>query len=323
MLAFFALPLAPGQERKEQRPLEEPLPSTIKVDVDLVSVLCAVRDKRNALIGNMTKDDFTLFEDGKQQTIKYFSRETDLPLTIGLLIDVSVSQGRLIEDERHAGHQFLTQVLRKKDMAFLISFGAEAELLQDFTNSSTLLREGLGKLRVNAQVGGMHPGPVPSANRPHGTILYDAAYLAAAEQLRKEVGRKVIILITDGVDQGSRTTVQGAIEAAQRSDVIIYSIEYVDPGFYYGRGGLGMPSDSSLRRMSEETGGRLYRVDRRHTLKDVFDELQQEMRSQYSLAYQSTNSERRGEFRRIEIRAGDKNLKVQARRGYYATAGAP
>jgi VWFA-related protein len=309
--------LAAAQQQPKPQPPGEEL-AAIKVDVDLVNILCSVRDKRGGLIGSLTKDDFTLYEDGKQQTIKYFVKETDLPLTIGLLIDVSVSQGRLIEDERRAGLQFFSQVLRKKDMAFLIGFGAESELLQDYTNSKTLLREGLDRLRVDAQMTGLHPGPVPTAVRPHGTVMFDAVYLAANERLQKEVGRKAMVLITDGVDQGSRTSRQGGIDAALRADAIIYSIEYVDPGFYYGHGMA--PSNSDLKRLSEETGGRLLRVDRKHNLQDVFDEIQADMRSQYALAYTSTNAGKHGEFRKIEIKTREKDQKVQARKGYFATA---
>ena len=144
---------------------------TIKVDVDLVNVLCTVRGKNNALIGNLDKGDFHLFEDGKEQEIKYFTRETDLPLTIGLLVDVSGSQERLIDTEHRAASQFFRSVLRPKDLAFLISFGKDSELLQDSTNSAKLLEEGLKGLRLNAPVGGLHPGPVPTQQNQAGTVL--------------------------------------------------------------------------------------------------------------------------------------------------------
>src|SRR5438309_2573717 len=215
---------------------DQDLPATIKVDVDIVNVLASVRDKRGGLVANLEKQDFTILEDGKPQTIKYFSKETDLPLTIGLLVDVSGSQRNLIDIERNAASQFFSQVLRKKDEAFLISFGEESELLQDYTNSTRLLTEGLNQLRVSSGVGGLHPGPVPTAGGPRGTVLYDAVYLAANEKLKTEVGRKVIVIITDGVDQGSRLTINQAIEAAQKADAVIYSIDYSDPGAY----GFGM-----------------------------------------------------------------------------------
>src|ERR1017187_557695 len=234
LLCVFSLASAlfaqtPPQQAK---PVDE-LPSlSIKVDVDVVSVLASVRDKKGALIPNLAKEDFTILEDGKPQPIKYFTRETDLPLTIGLLIDVSGSQRNLIQIERDAASQFFSQVLRKKDEAFLLAFGEEAELLQDYTNSAKLLTSAMRDLRVSSGVGGLGPGPVPTAGGPRGTVLYDAVYLAASEKLRTEVGRKVIVVITDGVDEGSRLPISEALMAAQKADAVIYSIEYEDPGFY-------------------------------------------------------------------------------------------
>jgi VWFA-related protein len=293
---------------------------TIKVDVDVVNILFTVRDSHNGLVGNLEKNDFTLFEDNKQQDIKYFNRETDLPLTIGLLVDVSASQGNLIDIEKNAASQFFGHVLRKQDLAFLISFGSDAELLQDYTSSPSLLRHGLDGLQVNSDVGGLQPGPVPTINHPKGTILYDAVYLAAHDQLKGQVGRKVLVLITDGEDQGSSYKIQDAIEAAQRADAIIYGFYYVDRAFYYGNGiSFGGTSDSALKRMAEETGGRVFHIDRRHTLMDAFQELQDEMRSQYAIGYSPTNDAKDGTFRRIDIRPSDKHWKVQARKGYYAS----
>ncbi|MBZ5610379.1 MAG: VWA domain-containing protein [Acidobacteriia bacterium] len=293
---------------------------TIKVDVDVVNVLFNVRDKRGGLVGNLEKGDFTILEDAKQQDIKYFNRETDLPLTIGLLIDVSASQGNLIEIEKNAASQFFGSVLRKQDLAFLISFGADAELLQDYTSSPKLLRSGLDGLKVNSDVGGLHPGPVPTVYHPKGTILYDAVYLAAHDQLKGQVGRKVLVLITDGEDQGSSYKIEQAIEAAQRADAIIYGFYYVDRGFYMQNGiGFGGTSDSALKRMSEETGGRVFHVDRKNTLQDAFRELQDEMRSQYAIGYTPSNATKDGSFRRIDIKTSNKDLKVQARKGYYAS----
>ena len=295
---------------------QDQMPS-IKVDVDLVNILTSVRDKRGGLIPNLQKEDFTILEDGKAQTIKYFTKETDLPLTIGLLVDVSGSQRNLIDIERSAASQFFREVLRKKDLAFLIMFGEENELLQDYTGSARLLTEGLSQLRVSSGVGGIHPGPVPTMGDPRGTVLYDAVFLAADEKLKSEVGRKVIVVITDGVDQGSRMTRNQAIEAAQKSDAVIYSIDYSDPRAYgpFGGGGGG---EGELHKMSDETGGRVYKVDRRHSLDDVFKELQDEMRSQYSMAYTPTNEVKDGGYRHLEVRLANKELKAQARKGYYA-----
>src|SRR6266542_4066751 len=163
LAALLTTMWVPAQRPQAQKPADpEEMTPSIKVDVDVVNVLCSVRNKAGGLVGNLSKDDFTLLEDGKPQTIKYFARETDIPLTIGLLIDISGSQARLIEDERRAAYEFFSQVLRKKDMAFLISFGPECELLQDFTNSPRLLQSALEGLHVSSAVGGLHPGPVPT-----------------------------------------------------------------------------------------------------------------------------------------------------------------
>ena len=316
---LFALGAALLAQTPPQTKPPDDLPS-ITVDVDVVSILASVRDKRGALIANLQKDDFTILEEGKAQTIKYFTKETDLPLTIGLLVDVSGSQRNLIDIERNAASQFFSQVLRKKDEAFLISFGEETELLQDYTGSARLLTRGLNQLQVSSGVGGITPGPVPTMGDPRGTVLYDAIYLAAFEKLKTEVGRKVIVVITDGVDQGSRMTRNQAIEAAQKADAVIYSIEYYDSSAY-GRFGIpfgGSGGEGELRKMSDETGGHVFKVDRSHPLDQVFRELQDEMRSQYSIGYTPTNGLKDGSYRHLDVKLANKDLKAQARKGYYA-----
>jgi VWFA-related protein len=306
--------------RAAQPPQEE---TTIKIDVSIVNVLCSVHNKGNGLVGNLEKKDFQIFEDGKPQEIKYFTREVDLPLTIGLLVDTSKSQERLIETERRAASEFFTKVLRKKDLAFLMQFGAEAELLQDSTNSPKLLVDGLRQLRLSVPVGGLHPGPVPTQQSQAGTILFDAVYLAADEKLKGEVGRKAMVLITDGVDTGSRTTIAKAIESAQKADSIVYSIDYEDRAAYGGGFGTinlgGGGGERDLNRMSTETGGRVFKVDRKNSLDDIFREIQEEMRSQYAIGYTSTNPKKDGGYRKIDLKVAEKDYKVQARKGYYAT----
>jgi len=291
---------------------------SISVDVDVVSILASVRDKRGGLIGNLEKNDFNIIEDGKPQTIKYFTRETDLPLTIGLLIDVSRSQENLIDIERRAASAFFAQVLQKKDEAFLISFGEESELLQDYTTSARLLTDAMKNLQVSSGVGGIGPGPVPTVGQARGTVLYDAIYVASGEKLKGEVGRKVIVVITDGVDEGSKVPIADAIEAAQKADTVIYSIDYSDSGFYGGIFGTIGGGYSALHRMSDETGGHVYQVDSKHSLEAVFKELQDEMRTQYSIGYTPTNDNKDGSYRKLDVRTTDKTLKVQARKGYYA-----
>ena len=324
MRPFIALTLAlaaalPAQT-PQKGPPEEEAPVSIKVDVDVVSILASVRDKRGGLVANLEKNDFAVLEDGKPQTIKYFTRETDLPLTIGLLIDVSRSQENLIDIERSAASAFFSQVLRPKDEAFLISFGEESELLQDYTNNARLLTSAMRDLRVSSGVGGFGPGPVPTVGQPRGTVLYDAVYVASEDKLKSEVGRKVIVVITDGVDEGSKLTENDAIMAAQKADTVIYSIEYSDPRFYGGGFGISLGSSGGgvLRKMSDETGGHAYRVDRTNSLDKIFNALQEEMRSQYLIGYTPLNEAKDGSYRKLEIKMTNKDYKAQARKGYYA-----
>ncbi len=323
-VALLAVPVALLQLQAQQpsRPsaqADADLDAPIKVDVDLVNLYFAVRSKQNSLVNSLGQSDFDLAEDNVKQTIKYFARETDLPLTIGLLIDVSNSQRNLIEIERRAGSSFFSSVLKKKDVAFLISFGADSELLQDLTGSPRLLQEGLDHLKLNGGFSGTTSGPVPTLNKGRGTVMYDAVYLASNDMLAHEAGRKAIILITDGEDEGSKLSEKAAIEAAQRSDAIIYGILYVDRQFYGGFGGAGYSGESTLKHMAEETGGRVFTVDRKNSLDNIFDQIQQEMRTQYAIGYTPTNSKKDGSFRKIDLKAAGKDLKVQVRKGYYAT----
>jgi VWFA-related protein len=300
----------------------------IRVNVELVNILFTVKTKKGGqLIPNLEKQNFKVYEDGKQQTIQRFSRETDLPLTLGLLIDISASQERLIDIERQAASQFFSSVIRKKDEAFLISFGKSTDLLQDYTSSPRQLSAALRDLQGDGQppmvgrgpIPNVNTGPVPTIGNAKGTLMFDAVYLAANEKLKSEVGRKAMILITDGGDQGSTYNVRNAIEAAQRADAIIYSIYYVDRGFYYAAGMYSSGGEGDLRKMSEETGGHVFTVSEKHPLSEIFNQIQEELRNQYSLGYESTNSKRDNTFRRIEIKTDNKDYRVQARNGYYAT----
>jgi len=304
-------------DAQQSQKVEDDIGEPIKVDVDVVNLYCAVRNKQNALISSLEKGDFTLAEDGTSQNIKYFTRETDLPLTIGLLVDVSNSQRNLIEIERRAANSFFSSVLKKKDVGFLISFGADSDLLQDITGSPRVLQDGLNRMKLNGGFSGINSGPVPTMSHPRGTVLYDAVFAASNEMLAKEVGRKALVLITDGEDEGSTETMKAAIEAAQKADAIIYGILYVDRQFYGGFGG-GYSGESVLKQMSEETGGRLFRVDRKDTLESIFDQIQQEMRTQYAIGYTPTNGKKDGTFRKIDLRTANKDQKVQVRKGYYA-----
>ena len=324
----------PASAQKTPPPPETP-GATIKVEVSVVNVLCTVRDGKGRLVSNLDKADFAIREDGKPQKIVYFSQETKLPLTLGLLVDSSVSQQRIIAEEQRAGGAFLQQVLDQQDAAFLITFDVNIELLQDITGSVDFLRQALEHIQVEGSGGPPSlptrggypapmpiptPGPVPTSRGGGGTRLYDAVYLAASDVLQKEAGRKAVILISDGQEQGSKMSRKEAIEAAQRSDVIVYAILFVDRNFY-GMGGGGYFGESILKEMAEETGGRLFRADNDKELSAAFEQISNELRSQYSLGYSPTNPARDGSYRRIEVKALPRGLRVQTRKGYYAPEG--
>lgn len=305
----------PSPESERDQSLE-----TLKVNVDVVQLFFNVKDKRGALIPSLTKDDFQVFEDGKSQTVKYFKAESDLPLTLGIMIDSSGSQQRVLDMEKEVGGQFLQEILRPKDEAFVISFDVNVDLLQDFTSSVHDLKSALNKARINTGGGGgplpgLGGGPIPTST-PRGTLLYDAIYLAAHDELSHEVGRKAMIILTDGEDQGSQLRIKDAIEAAQKSDSIVYVLLIADRGFY-GFGGYS--GDKEMKKLAEETGGRVIEVGNKFDkLKQAFDQIAQELRSQYNIGYTPTNSKRDGTFRKVEIRTKQQGYKVQSRSGYYA-----
>jgi hypothetical protein len=297
---------------------------TLKVNVEVVQLFFNVKDKRGALIPNLNKTSFDLSEDGHPQVIKYFKADSDLPLTIGMLIDSSGSQQRVLDMEKEVGASFLENILRQKDEAFVLSFDVDITLLQDFTNSVSRLRHGLNEARINTggvscSGGPIGPqGPIPcSSTGPRGTALYDAVYLAAHDEFSHEVGRKAMILLTDGEDQGSKLKIKDAIEAAQKADAICYVLLIADRGFY-GIGGYS--GDSEMRKLTQETGGRVIEVgNKQDKLQKAFDQISEELRSQYNIGYVPTNNVRDGSFRKVEIKPKDSNYKVQARSGYYAT----
>ena len=327
LVTFLTLPAAgqnatppPNSNAQSQDESAE----TLKVNVEVVQLFFNVKDKHGALIPNLTKDNFDVSEDGKPQTIKYFKAETDLPLTLGILIDSSSSQINVLDMEKTVGGSFLESILRPKDEAFVISFDIDINLLQDFTNSVSRLRHALNEARINTggvscSGGPMGPqGPIPCPSTgPRGTALYDAVYLASHDEFSHEVGRKAMILLTDGEDQGSRLKIKDAIEAAQKADAICYVLLIADRGFY-GFGGYS--GDSEMRKLTQETGGRVIQVGNKiEKLRQAFDQISQELRSQYNIGYTPTNTTRDGSFRKVEIKPKQGEYKIQARSGYYAT----
>lgn len=375
--AFAFLLLAGVSLRSQQQP-------TFSADVKVVNVLATVRNKQGQIIRNLTKDDFTLEEDGHPQTIHYFGQETDLPLTLGLLVDTSLSQMRVLEQERSASYSFLDEMLREKDMAFVIHFEGEVELLQDLTSSHKALESALGSLHTPQveRFGGGNwphiapaqwpgsPGQWPGSGGPgqwpgggtwpggggtgrgsgrgrgrgspqmagNGTALYDAVFLGSDELMKKQTGRKAIIILSDGVDNVSKVTLARAIEAAQRSDTLVYSILFSDPSAYDSQGGYGggpwggmgrrggyprFPEPHPdgkriLERISTETGGRFFEVSKKQTIEQIYSTIQEELRNQYSLGYTPDRTDAGPGYRKIHLAAKQKDLTVRTREGYYA-----
>jgi len=297
--------------------------ATLKVNVNVVQLFFNVKDKKGGLIPNLTKDQFQILEDGQPQTVKYFAAESNLPLTLGILIDSSGSQGRVLDMEKQVGGEFLEQILRDKDLAFVIDFDVNVSLLQDFTNSVHALKVALNSATINTAGGsgggipGLGGGTVPTQGSPRGTLLYDAVYLASHDELAQQVGRKAMILLTDGEDQGSQLKIKDAIEAAQKSDSIVYVLLCADRGFYGAFGGYS--GEGEMKKLTAETGGRVIEVGNKfEKLKEGFNQIANELRSQYNIGYTPTNAKLDGTFRKVEIHTNDKDYKIQARSGYYA-----
>ena len=296
--------------------------ATFKANTNVVQLFFNVKDKKGGLIPNLPKDSFEIYEDHKPQTIKYFSSDSELPLTLGILIDSSASQERVLQMEQEVGGAFLGQILRPKDLAFVIDFNIGVNLVQDFTSSARRLKEALNSVRINSGgqaavsgIPGQGGGPVPTMGVPKGTLLYDAVYLASHDEMGQQVDRKAMILLTDGEDQGSQYKLMDAISAAQKADTIVYVLLCADRGFY-GFGGYS--GDSAMKKLTEETGGRLIEVgNKTEKLRAAFDQISQELRSQYNIGYIPTNPVKNGGFRRVEIKSKD-GYKIQARSGYFA-----
>ncbi len=295
------------------RPQEPAAPGqTIKTQVNLVNLFVTVRDKNKKIITDLKQEDFKVSEDNQDQKIAFFSKEVSLPITLALLLDTSGSEQFMLPAIQDAGSSFLSRVLRKGDEALVMSFDTDVDLLSDFTDNRAQLERAVHRSRINMPSGGSiggNPGPVGS-RQITGTALYDAIYLACSEKLDTEAGRKAIVIVTDAQDEGSKVRIEEAIEAAQRTNTVIHIILVADP--HYGA------NTGAARKLSEETGGRVLNASSEKKLMQAFDEISEELRSQYTLGYYPTNSQRDGTFRKIKVEMASHDLKVLARKGYYA-----
>ncbi|HEX8837968.1 MAG TPA: VWA domain-containing protein [Candidatus Acidoferrum sp.] len=288
---------------------------TIKTEVNLVNIFATVRDKQKHIMPSLKKEDFRIFENDQEQKIAFFSAEKTLPVTLGLLIDTSGSEQNRLPAEQEAATAFLNRVLRKGDEAMVISFDVDVDLLSDFTDDRAQLDRAIRSARINAPMVSMtNPGPLPPESRTRGlrgTAFYDAIWTACGEKLATEAGRKALVIITDADDQGSKVRVEEAIEAAQRTNTVVHILLVHDPGF-------GWRPDIA-HKLADATGGRVIEVSSQKHLQEAFDQISEELRTEYTLGYYPTNSVRDGTFRKIKVETTDKDLKVLARKGYYAS----
>ncbi len=291
------LPADADQSGRPQEPKQSPQ-ATIRAEVVLVNVVFTAADRQNRPVEGLKAEDFILQEDGKRQSIEYFSEideTSEVPLTIALLIDTSGSVKEKLEYEKQTAAEFLTSVLRKnKDLALIIQFDAEVNLVQDLTNDVDRLINAMDWLEAG-----------------NSTSLYDAVFLTVEEKLRHEVGRRVIVVITDGEDTSSRLPKEDAIEAAQRNDVMIYGIGV--------RGAMGQ-NFGVLKKFAEETGGSFFSPrNNQAEVREAFRAIGNELKGHYSLAYRSTNSSQDGSYRKIDLRCKVSGIRIRARKGYYAS----
>lgn len=304
----LAVPVAPRAQEPGQGPV-------IRSEVTLVNLFATVRDKNRRIVTDLKQEDFKVSEDGRDQQVAFFSKEMALPITLGLLLDTSGSEQFMLGAIQDAGGRFMHRVLRKGDEAMVISFDSDVDLLSDFTEDKAILDRAIGKARINIPGGGSlagNPGPIGNSQMT-GTALYDAIYLACGEKLNGEAGRKAIIIVTDAQDEGSKVRMEEAVEAAQRTDTVIHILLVADPRF---GGNIGV-----AHRLTEDTGGRLIIVNSEKRLEEAFDQISEELRSQYTLGYYPTNTARDGKFRKIKVDMSNHDLKVLARKGYYAPKG--
>jgi VWFA-related protein len=310
-LAASAMPQEPKpQDPKAQEP--QKVDQAIKSQVTLVNLFATVRDKNKRIVTGLKQGDFKIEEDAQDQKIAFFSQEVALPITMALLLDTSGSEQDMLGAIQEAGSSFLRRILRKGDEALVMSFDSDVDLLSDFTDDRAQLDRAVHRSRINIPSGGSiggNPGPVGS-RQVTGTALYDAIYLACSEKLTSEAGRKAIVIVTDAQDEGSKVKLEEAIEAAQRTDTVIHVLLVGDPRF----GINGSVGD----KLAKETGGRSISVRSEKKLLEAFDEISEELRSQYTLGYYPSNTARDGKFRKIKVEAANHDLKVLARRGYYA-----
>lgn len=297
------------EEQQSQIPQSS---GSISVQTSIVNVFATVRDKHGAIMTDLSKDDFKVYEDGVEQKVSYFTKEVQLPITLALLMDTSGSMSNILTAEQDAASRFVREVMRKRDEALVMSFDTDVNLLADFTEDPAVLDRAIHRATINAAGPVITPGTIPQGGG--GTNLYDAVYLACRDELSSEAGRKAVVLLTDAEDTGSKVRMEEAVEAAQRADAVLHFILITDFSATFGYG----PGVAS--RMSGDTGGRVVPVRGGKNIEKAFDEISEELRSQYVLGYYPANGKRDGAFRKIKVEVSRPDAKILARKGYYAPA---
>jgi VWFA-related protein len=331
--------------------------TTMSVNAKVVNLPVTVRDKKGKIVRDLTKDDFDLEEDGKPQTIRYCSQETNLPLTIGLLVDTSMSERDNMDRERVASRSFLDQMItRPQDRAFVIHFDREVELLQDLTSDHGKLEKAVGLIDTERSVDNSSNQGSGQTQRGHGggTALYDAIFLACDEIQKKQTGRKAIVVLSDGEDRGSKETMNEAVESAQKAETVVYTI-YIGgheegsgynpgmgrhggmgggyPGGGYPGGGYpgGYPRGGNYPRQQEnrpngkkimqeiadQTGGRYFEAKKKDSVDDDYAQIAEELRTQFMLGYTPPKDQTSG-YHSIHLTTKKKDMTVQTRQGYYS-----
>jgi VWFA-related protein len=284
-------------------------PGQIRVQVNQVNLFATVRDKHKAIVTGLKQDDFKVYEDGQPQEITYFSAESNLPITVGMLIDTSGSETEMLSAEKDAGTRFLSRVMRKGDLAMVLSFDSDVDLLADFTDDRGVLNRAINRAQINVASSGtiLAQGPFPTSDTG-GTNFYDAVYLASKQKLSAETGRKAIVVLTDAEDTGSKVNLQDAIEAAQRTDTVVHILLVAADG----------GDQSVARRLTDETGGRTIVVRSEKNLEQAFEQISEELRNQYTIGYTPSNKTHDGTYRKVKVEMQNKEYSALARRGYYA-----
>jgi VWFA-related protein len=374
MLAISCLPVA----SQAQQTGSDKATTTLKVQAREVLLPVTVRDKKGALVTTLKAADFTLTEDGRPQTIKSFTRESNLPYRLGLLVDTSRSLSGAIESERKAAGKFVDTMLpadpkTSKDQAFLIHFDREVELLEDFTSSRDKLHRELDDMGPSRAARNDTQGPETSDDdrggyggrgqsqsrgSRGGTQLYDAIFLASDELMRPKDGRKALVVFSDGVDRGSKESLNDAVDAADRANLAVYTIYFkgeqersqssfpMGGGRHGGMGGGGYPGGGGgypggggrrggggdekktevdgkkiMEKIAIRTGGRYFEAKNKDKLEEIYGEIAEELRGQYLLTYTPDLVDKEGGFHKIALKANKDDLVVVTREGYYAPGG--